>query len=547
MLPTLSLGEQIFTKIRNKNQLYIDKTERIFELIHYSDYIFLSRPRRFGKSLLISTLEALFEGKKELFEDLWIADKWNWEEKYAVIRIDFGRITSKDSLDKLNKSLLRILKRYAKTHQVTIDATIEDAREYMDELMIELYDKTGKGVVILIDEYDKPITDNLIDADKAEEIRDWLREFYGKFKAQSEYLRFFFITGISKFAKMSVFSVLGNLKDVSLLPQFNDVVGFTLEEIIHNFPEHLQALAEKEGVTREKVLEALQYWYNGYSWRGKKGIYNPYGVLNVLRDLEFYPYWFETSTPYFLVELIRKKYPFPHEKPPVLKDFVNVQATPKMFDNADLRNIHLTAVLFQTGYLTILKTEKPELGQFNFTLGYPNHEVRWSFNSYLIELFTAKTISNNIEIKASALKTALRKADFETFFSILQSFFSSIPYPLLKQYTEHTYQSLFYMLLTMLGVEIDELDLEKPNYTGRADGILTLDNIVYVIEFKFARKGKLSTLVAKAMDQILERGYHLPYMSGQKSVYQLGVAFLSKTDTEGKTVLTMGYDKKQLK
>ncbi len=527
--------------------MYIDKTERIFELIHYSDYIFLSRPRRFGKSLLISTLEVLFEGKKGLFKGLWIENNWNWEEKHAVIRIDFGRVISKDSLDKLNKSLLRILKRYAKTYQVTIDATIEDAREYMDELIVELYHKTGRGVVILIDEYDKPITDNLTDPDKAEAVRDWLREFYAKSKAQSEYLRFFFLTGISKFAKMSVFSVLGNLKNISLLPRFNDVVGFTLEEITHNFPEHLQALAEKQGLTMEKLLKELKNWYNGYSWRGKQGIYNPYCVLNVLRDLEFYPYWFETSTPYFLVELIRKKYPFPHEKPPILKDFINVKTTPKMFDSADLRNIHLTAVLFQTGHLTILKTENPELGQYIYTLGYPNHEVRWSFNSYLIELFTAKSISKNIEIKAATLKTALRKADFKAFFSILQSFFSSIPYPLLKQYTEHTYQSLFYMLLTMLGVEIDELDLEKPNYIGRADGILTLDNIVYVIEFKFARKGKLSTLVSKAMDQILERGYHLPYMSGQKSVYQLGVAFLSKTDKEGKTILTMDYDKKQLK
>lgn len=545
MLPTLSLGEQSFPKIRKQNQLYVDKTERIYDLIHYSNYLFLSRPRRFGKSLLVSTLEALFEGKKELFKGLWIEDNWNWDEKYPVIRIDFAKVISIDKLDKLNEGLLLILKDYAEDYDIEIQTT--DARYYLNQLLKKLYKKTGKGVVVLIDEYDKPITNNLSEPDKAEVVRDWLREFYEKFKAQSDYIHFFFMTGISKFAKMSVFSVLGNLKEVSLLPTFNDIVGFTLEEITQNFPEHLQALKQKQNLSMEELLAQLKYWYNGYSWGGERNIYNSYCILNVFRDLKFFHYWFETSTPYFLVELIRKKYPFPHQKPPALKDFVNVIATSKIFDSADLRNIHLTAVLFQTGYLTILETHNPELGQYNYVLGYPNFEVRWSFNSYLLELFTAQSVSKNIEIKAVALKTALRTADFPTFFNILQSFFSSIPHQLLKQYTEHTYQSLFYMLLTMLGVEIDELDLEKPSYIGRADGILTLDNIVYVIEFKFARKGKLSTLVSKAMQQILERGYHLPYMSGQKSVYQLAVAFLSKKNKEGKTILTMDYDTKQLK
>lgn len=544
MFSDIPLGEQSFSLIRTSQKIYVDKTAQIYDLTQFSRYIFLSRPRRFGKSLLVSTLEALFLGKKELFKDLWIESKWDWEASYPVLRLDFARLVAHKGTAELNKSLLRILRRYAKSYGVVVEE--ENAHDFIDELILELYEKTGQRAVILIDEYDRPITNNLGNLEQAEAIREWLRELYEKFKATSGETHFFFMTGITKLAKMIIFSSLGHLTDISLLARFNDIVGFTPTDVQHYFKPHLTALMEQENCSKEQLLSKLQYWYNGYSWDGKGHLYNPFCLLNVFQHGQFDHYWFETATPYFLVELIRRKYPFPHQQPPSLQDFVQVEVAKSIFNSANLVDLDLIPVLFQTGYLTVLNVEKIDTGFYQYTLGYPNYEVRWSMNSHLLSIWTQKRVSVHIQPQALMLKRALETADFKTFFQILQSFFTSIPYQLLQKYTEHTYQSLFYMLLTMLGVSIDELDLEKPNYIGRADGILTLEHLVYIIEFKFARQGKLTTLVNKAMTQILERGYHLPYMSSPKTVYQIGVAFLSKTDEEGKTILLMDYDQRQL-
>jgi len=540
-LQKLPAGEQSFLKIRKQKELYVDKTRQIYRMINFSDYVFLSRPRRFGKSVLVGTLAALFEGKRELFKGLWIEDKWDWQP-YPVIRIDFARTVSTGSLEQFNQGLLLVLQRYARSYKISIPDSVDDARYYLAELIIELYETTGQLVVILIDEYDKPITNNLKDLEKAEAIRIWLRELYEQIKASGDYIRYFFITGISKFAKMSIFSVLNNLQDISLQPEFNDLIGFTYQELLDNFSAHIELLAVKENTTTTIILQRLQYWYNGYSWGGEEGIYNPYCLLNVFLRKNFDYHWFSSGTPNFLVELIRNRYAQLYEKPPILEDFVNVVADRRTFDSYQLKDINLIGLLFQTGYLTITSSEKIGVDML-YTLNYPNHEVRWSFNSYLLELFVFQDVGSNIIPKGLLLRKALQQADFDTFFTIIESFFTSIPHQILKRFNEYTYQSLFYMLLTLLGVE--NVILEKNNFKGRADGILEYEDKVYMIEFKFARAGKMSTLLGKALEQINKQGYHLPYKSSGKTIYQLAVGFLyKKKEKEENASLEIDYEKK---
>ncbi len=260
--------------------------------------------------------------------------------------------------------------------------------------------------------------------------------------------------------------------------------------------------------------------------------------------MEFGHYWFSSGTPNFLVELIRHRYAQLFEKPPILEDFIDVIADERTFDSYELKHINLIGLLFQTGYLTITASEKIGVDTL-YTLNYPNYEVRWSFNSYLLELFVFQDVGRSILPKGLIMRKALQQADFDTFFTIIESFFTSIPHQILKRFNEYTYQSLFYMLLTLLGVE--NVILEKNNFKGRADGILEYEDKVYVIEFKFARAGKMSTLLSKALEQINKQGYHLPYKSSGKTIYQLAVGFLyKKKEKEEVASLEIDYEKKIL-
>ena len=530
----LPLGEHDFEKLRKNGLLYVDKTRQIYDMINFCDYQFLSRPRRFGKSLLISTLDALFRGRKDLFEGLWIEGKLDWQE-YPVFRIDLSKLEYSASEEIFNNEVIAAIQQCSISYGITI--TGYSVKSWLDNLLKALFENTGKRVVILIDEYDKPVTTHLTDVEMAERNRKFLRKIFETIKADSGYIHYFFMTGISKFSKMSVFSVINQLKDLSLLSQFNDIVGFTEAEVRANFQEHLERFAQKEGTAVEALMDRIRLWYDGYSWDGANRIYNPFGLLNVLADMKFHNYWFESGTPDFLIRLIKKRYAPEREVLPTLQDFENIGATSETFDSYDLENIDLTALLFQTGYLTVLEVIASG-GYEKYILTYPNLEVRASINSHIINAFSEVPVANTIKAKAVFLVNALKTADKDQFLTLVRSVFSGIPHQILKKANEYYYQSLFFQLLILLGVE--NVILEKPGHIGFADGVLFFEGQVFVFEFKFSRKGTMKTLLKNGIKQLEEKAYHLPYLGSAQKAFAISVGFLYKATKEGeKEVLTI--------
>lgn len=516
------LNEQNFAKLREDNGIYVDKTERIYEMIRYSRYLFLSRPRRFGKSLLVSTLEALFLGKKELFEGLWIADKWEWKE-YPVIRLDFSNILADRNLEELDATLNTILRKYAQNYGVEVVGKVPSM--ILKFLIEDLYRKTGKRVVILIDEYDNPITSHIANVEIAERNRNYFRSIYQIIKSSSGMLELVFMTGISKFAKMSIFSAISQMKDVSLLSQFNDIVGFTEDELTSNFSKQLQAFGEANGMAFSEVMQHITEWYDGYTWNGKQHIFNPYAILNSLADKTLDTYWFETGTPTFLIELATKNQSFTTTNAPLLQQLDNLPASKGNFESYDLRNIDIIGALFQSGYLTIKEVLRHGI-LTSYVLGFPNYEVRHAFNAHLLKAFTQRDIAKDIKGRAIFMLRALRKKDKQEFQEIINSIFAGIPSANLKNINEYGYQAMFYQFLLLLG--IDDIFLEVSGYIGRADGVLLLEGKVFIFEFKFARKGTMQYLLDKASDQVKLQGYWHPYLGTEKEIYRVSVGFLYK-------------------
>jgi len=401
----LPLAKSSFTKIIEEGYIYVDKTKEIYDMIEYSSYVFLSRPRRFGKSLLISTMEALFQGKKELFKGLWIEDKIEWKE-YPVIRIDFGRLNY-NSLEDFEEEMSVIMEGYAEKYGVSLPSRHYASK--MNNLILRIYRKTGKEVVVLIDEYDAPIARNITDLTIAEKYQNSLRDFYSILKASNNELKFVFLTGISKFAKMPIFSVVNLMKDVSLKPQFVNILGFTLKELQDYFGGYIRQFAEKEKQTEAHLLEQITTWYDGYSWDGIHKLFNPYSIVNVLQDQRFNNYWFETGTPRILIQLIQEKYAQEREKAPTMEEFENKYAV-ALDSNYDLQQkIPLPKLLYETGYLTIKEIETIDYDDL-YTLGYPNREVRKSFNTFILASFS-NTQTNLIQSKGTLMKKALLQKD----------------------------------------------------------------------------------------------------------------------------------------
>lgn len=533
----LPLGEPDFTKLRESNGLYVDKTRQIYEMIQFSSYLFLSRPRRFGKSLIVSTLEALYAGKKELFEGLWIEDKWDWEA-YPVIRLDFSNLDEGGDLPALNESLAAILEQYAEDYEVKLRG--KKPATLLKSLLLKLNKSTGKRVVLLIDEYDKPITNHLTDLKKAERNRKYLRNIYEVIKANSGNIHLLFVTGISKFAKMSIFSVVNHLDDISLMPEFNDIVGFTEEEIRENFESHLLTFSKHQGMTMEYLMDKMRYWYDGFSWDGTHFLYNPFAVLKALAKKDLQNYWFETGTPSFLMDLIKHRYAFESQTKPLLKRLEGLIASKETFDSYDLENINLKAVLFQTGYLTI-KEKIQEDFHTSYILGFPNYEVKHAFNAHLIKVFTQEDISADIKGKAIFMLRALREANEADFLKLVRSIFAGIPHNNLKKINEYAYQAMFYQLLLLLGIK--DIFLEVSGYIGRADGVLVLNEQVFVFELKFARKGTMKYLLEQASTQAETQAYWHPYLGTDRQIYRVSLGFLYKAPAKDKkAILTIDSD-----
>ncbi|MGB0930892.1 MAG: AAA family ATPase [Chitinophagales bacterium] len=519
----LPLAKSSFSRMIEENYIYVDKTKEIYDLIHYSDYVFLSRPRRFGKSLLISTLEAMFQGKKELFKGLWIEDKIEWKE-YPVIRIDFGRLLYK-SLEDFEEEMSIIIEEYAEKYEVSLPSRYYASK--MNNFIKGVYKKTGKRVVVLIDEYDAPIARHITDIQLAMEYQNSLKDFYSILKASNHEVQFVFMTGISKFAKMSIFSVINLMKDVSLLPRFNNILGFTTQDLQQYFGEYIHNFAEKKGMTEAAMVEELTVWYDGYLWEGQDKIFNPYSVVNALQDQEFKNYWFETGTPAVLMKLIKEKYAQEREKAPSMEEFDNVQ-TVRLDGSYDLEEkIPLVKLLYETGYLTIKKIEKIVYEKL-YTLSYPNYEVRNSFNAFILSALSSDRI-DLIHSKGTLMKKALIENDKEAFLTLLRSLFAGIPYHLRTKASEAYYHGLFYLVLTLLGVRVN---LEDATDKGRIDCTLELSNKIYIIEFKYGEKGTMKYLLNQAMTQINQLKYYESFEGLDKEIWLLGVGFLVKEDAK---------------
>ncbi len=490
-----------FRDIINGGYLYVDKTKWIYELIRYpKGSYFLSRPRRFGKSLLISTLDEIFQGNRELFKGLWLDDSpYEWKQ-HPIIRIDFGRNPIK-SAQELEQALLLILKRIARQYSLTLSG--DSYIEQFDDLIFEL--SSQNQVVILIDEYDKPILDNIENTAEAEHIRDVLKRFYGVIKAMDAYVRFVLLTGISKFSRVGVFSDLNTLNDLTLHPRFATLLGMTQSELEDNFEPYLMETAVISKKTIPDLLTKIQLWYNGFrfSKRGK-AVYNPFSLMRFFDAQDFQNYWFESGTPTFLINLINTRN---YE----LSTLDNLQVKELGFSTYEIESLAIIPLLFQTGYLTIKEyTSKNQ----RYHLSYPNYEVEHAFLFYLLAKFGHNELALTTNYLGQ-LVDALLDASWTQFFTILNTFLANIPYDIQIK-DEKYYQSLFYLIFKLIGLDIHA---EVRTNQGRIDAVLETADTVYIFEFK------LDGSAEDALKQIKQTRYFAPYLLQDKTRYLIGVNF----------------------
>jgi len=499
----LPLGMQTFRDIIEQDYLYIDKTREIYELLaRGGKYYFLSRPRRFGKSLLVSTLAELFSGRRDLFKGLWIEDKIPWTS-HPVIHIDFLGLRY-GSRDELIETLEYVIAQNAAFHGIKLVGKGYDQR--FRELISGL-SKINR-VVILVDEYDKPIIDFLeIDRkDIAAGNQEILRTFYSVIKGADKYLGFVFLTGVSRFSRMSIFSGLNNLDDITVDDRFSTLLGVTHSELPRYFDDRLDTLSQKTGQTREDLLASLKKWYNGYSWDGKNFLYNPFSLLSFFSRGRFGNYWFSTGTPTFLINRIKNR----------KKDIASlerVEVDEAVFESYDLDNLEIISMLFQTGYLTIKEMQLIGI-KSKFTLSYPNEEVRESFLKHFLSSYTNED-AGTAGIIILELQDSIKGNNLERFFDILKSLFASIPANLFIKEKEAYYHTVIYLILRLLGIDIN---VEVHTNKGRIDAVIETERCIFVMEFKMGAADK-------AISQIETRKYYERYLSTAKTIKLVGVGF----------------------
>jgi Predicted AAA-ATPase/PD-(D/E)XK nuclease superfamily len=502
----LPISNQDFRNLRENNSVYVDKTQHIYKLCTQGKMYFLSRPRRFGKSLLLSTLEELFKGSKNLFEDTWIYDKWDWTKKNPVIHISFTKVDYERP--GLEEGIKRTLLKFYKIYQLTPseDASI---KTLFSDLIEQLNEQQG-GVVILIDEYDKPIIDHLEnnEIDKAKANQAILGLFYGALKDVGHAIRLLFITGVSKFTKVSLFSKLNNLLDLTLHQGYATLLGYTQQELEDNFKPYLEdALLAFPHYTRQELLAKIRLWYNGFSWDGKTTLYNPFGILLFLSGLDFQAYWFESGTPTFLAKKM------------LSESFFNVddiETNTSFLDQYNLDNIELTSLMFQTGYLTI--KEKFEDG--DLILSYPNQEVRRAMYTFLMD--NMASVQGGSGVSVLHLKRAFLRDDLKSVETILKSLFASLAFDVYthqtQQQVEGFYHGLIHILFKCLGLYIKS---EVHSVKGRADSIVETPTHIYILEFK------INSDAQTAFQQIIDKKYAVPYSADKRFTIGVGINFNS--------------------
>ena len=478
----LPIGIQNFENIRKNNYLYVDKTKQILQMIDKGECYFLSRPRRFGKSLTLSTLEAMFKGKAELFKGLY-AEDWVKEQSKnpsPVIKIDMSPLGKYYKEEDLNNAMLNYFENFLFLNDFDIPMKSK-ADDMFSNIITRLYKKIGK-VIVLVDEYDKPITDNIGDLKKSEEVRKFLHSFYGILKTYSDYLRFIFITGISKFSKVGIFSGLNNLKDISMTEDYSDIVGYTQQELEDNFGDWIENTSEELSMDREELLATIEEYYDGFSFDGVTRVYNPFSILNFFSDQEFNNYWYTSSTPSFLVNYFKQ-----HEINN-FEQFRHLEVPSDFADEHEIEKASPESFLFQAGYLTIEKKERKNKSVI-LTLDYPNEEVKQSMsrlflrNIYKIERYIS--LGDNLW---EAIKS-LNEGNIEKIVEMFNTALSKIPYgDFPKNQNEYWYRSLFVMLLRG-GAGVTSFQ-ESFSKDGRADLVIPFDDKVIIIEFKFVNNSK---------------------------------------------------------
>jgi hypothetical protein len=504
----LPVDMSTFSTMIKGDYIYVDKTEFIYHLFKKGAprYYFLSRPRRFGKTLLISTLKELFLGNKDLFKGLWIEKSdYQWDQ-HPVISLDFGGIPHR-SLEQLEENLNGELDIIARHYGLVLEQRSPESK--FKRLIQQLAERNS--VVVLIDEYDKPILDHISDMPEVLRQRNLLKSFYDILKSVDAHLRAIFITGVSKFTQTSLFSGLNNLSDISFGFQAATLVGYTEEEIEKYFEPFIALFAREAHRDIRLIKEEMRAWYNGYLFSGKKGtekVYNPFSILKYLQNRSKKNYWFQSGTPSFLVELIKRDY----EAGEDFKGLDNTTLSEESLGAFDLnRKIPLTTMLFQAGYLTI-KSYHEELRAY--TLTYPNEEVKISLAIHLVSIAVHKD-REEVDKALFPLRSALENNDLEAFCSQLRSLFANIPYNLYVNNEAH-FHSLFHFLLDLLGFDSRP---EEPTSKGRIDLVLITKHRIFIFEFKF------NAPASEALQQIQDRRYYEKYLMKGKHIILVGLAF----------------------
>ncbi len=500
------MGIQTFKNVIEGNYLYVDKTDLIYELAKESKYCFLSRPRRFGKSLLVTTLEAYFEGKKDLFKGLAIEDLETEWISYPVIHLDlsFGKYYC---IENLRSTLNMLISDYEKIYHIESDATVSYGNR-LKKVIETAVEQTGLKAVVLIDEYDAPMHDSMKDEKLQDEIRDIMRDFFSPLKAEEENLHFAFMTGISKFSQLSIFSELNNITNISMEDEYSSICGISKEELLTYFHDDIEDLAKARKMTFDEAVAQLKFHYDGYHFSGNGAdMFNPYSLLHTFRVNKFNSYWFSTGTPTFLIELLK-------EKNIDMLQMEDIWTSADRFDTPTKKITDPIPVLYQSGYLTI--KDYIEMSD-TYKLAFPNEEVRKGFSNSLFRYYAPDGMDDRDAIYMAWAKNFIlsNEDNMEAFLPHLQTFYKKFPYTLINNNERH-YQAVLYTILLILGCDVTP---EVPTSDGRIDMVLKTKRSIYVLELKYKKNAET------AMEQIERKDYAAAFADDSRKKYKVGINF----------------------
>ena len=500
------IGIQNFEKIRNDGYFYVDKTALMYQMVKTGSYYFLSRPRRFGKSLLISTLEAYFQGKKDLFEGLAIEKLEKDWIKYPILHLDLN-IEKYDTQESLDKILNDNLEYWESQYGSRPSETSFSLR--FAGIIQRACEKTGQRVVILVDEYDKPMLQAIGNEELQKQFRDTLKTFYGALKTKDGCIKFALLTGVTKLGKVSVFSDLNNLDDISMWNEYIEICGVSEREIHENLETELHEFAAARGITYDKLCEELRECYDGYHFTHNSiGMYNPFSLLNAFKRKEFGSYWFETGMPTYLVKLLKK-----HHYD--LERMAHEETDAQVLNSIDSESTNPIPVIYQSGYLTI-KGYDERLGMYR--LGFPNREVEEGFIRFLLPFYAnVNKVESPFEIQKFVRE--VESGDYNSFFRRLQSFFADTTYEVIRDQELH-YENVLFIVFKLVGFYVN---VEYHTNEGRIDLVLQTDKFIYIMEFK------LNGTAEDALQQINDKHYALPFEMDGRKLFKIGVNFSAET------------------